>query len=227
MAMGGRMPPGDWWQDTAGKWHEGGRPDPLPPSLTPVEPLSGPRRRPSTKRKGLTILGLWLVAPIVVTLTANVDDSTAVGWVSIAVVASPGAFAFRDPRWNVSRVLGVVGGFSILSSVALCFLTIVFVASPATPIGFGLLLAFLAAAAALVLLLTGSLRLVVSFESLAAIGAAAAITLIALHSRELHHVEGGAATTTSVESWSFLYVVWALAGAMFAAGAILALRPRR
>jgi hypothetical protein len=166
-------------------------------------------------------MALWLLAPIAT--LANVDD-TGIGWVTIALLASPAAFAFRGAQWNAERVLGLVGGFSLVSNAVLCFLVITVAASPAGPIEFGLWLSFLAGAAALVVLLTGSPRLVASFESLAAIGAAAALTVIALHSAELHHVEGGASTTTFVESWSYLYVVWALGGAMFVAGTILALR---
>jgi hypothetical protein len=177
MAMGGRAPSGEWWQDTSGKWHEGGQPEALP-STAPLEPLPVPLPR-------------------------------------------------RSKQWSISRVLGVAGGCLLVSNAVLWFLVIAVAASPASSIVLGLLLSFLVGAAALCVLLTRSPRLVISFESLAAIGAAGALTLIALHSMELHHVEGGAGTTQFDENWSFLYVVWALGGAMFAAGAILALRDAR
>jgi hypothetical protein len=232
-AMGRRAPSGDWWQDTTGQWHEGGRPEPLPASMAPFESVPSAPPRPSTKRKGFAIVALWLLAPTAVLSTAtvtsatSVDNSSGVGLIAIAVLSCPMALAFRGAQWNASRVVGIVGGFSLASNAVLCLLLISVGASPAGPIDFGLLLSFLAGAAALVVLITASPRLVVAFESLAAIGTAAALTVIALHSAELHHVEVGSATTTttSVEDWSSLYVAWAVGGAMFVAGAILAVRP--
>jgi hypothetical protein len=111
-------------------------------------------------------------------------------------------------------------------------LIVVFVAWAGGPIALGLLVASLAGTLALVGCVTsgGSLRTLVAFQSIAALGIAGALALIGSDSERLHHLEGGAGTEQSVSDLSGLYTIWATAAVMILTGvavAILEFKRRR
>jgi len=176
------------------------------------------------KRRTVAIVGLWFVPVAAVVATAGNDDSIAIGFCSVALLSCPLAFAMARWRWGVSKVLCVVGAFNTLGSASLCLLAAVFVASVDGLLALGLLVASAAGGVALGAL--GAPRLLIAFESVAALLTVVALTLIAFDSSNVHNVEGGAANelVTTTESWSFLYLVWGFALATFVVGGILAIR---
>ena len=218
--MGGNDPSGGWWQDQDGKWRQGGRPETLPAVRRSSHPAPDSESRQWLrgwpKRRVAAVLLLWFLAPLAAASTP-VGDSMSILLFSFSILAVPLPIVAAKKRWSLAVVLGIVGGFDMLVTGGLGLLLVPF----AIHIDGRIALAFFLASAAGVLafMIFAAPRLLVRFESLAAIAAVSALVLIASDHSGLRF-ETDPNAVGPPESLDSLYFVWGFAAALLATGTI-------